>query len=184
MALAPTLVSARLRLVPLGETHMTQRYVGWLNDREVVRFSEQRFVRHTLDSCAAYARSFQGTPHYLWAIEATSPSLGHIGNLNAYVDERNRTADLGILIGEKGAWGQGYGREAWRLAIGFLLRSGRIRKVTAGTLATNLGMLAIMRAVGMVEDGRRARHVLVDGHEVDVIHAALFREDYLMDDSR
>lgn len=184
MAFAPTLESARVRLVALGPAHLTERYVSWLNDREVVRYSEQRYVRHTLDSCAAYLRSFQGTPHYLWAIEAHTPPLGHIGNLNAYVDERNRTADLGILIGDKGAWRQGFGREAWRAACSFLLRSARVRKVTAGTLATNAGMLAIMRATGMVEDGRRVRQMLVDGAEVDVIHAALFKEDLVAGSKR
>ena len=181
MAFAPTLDSTRLRLVAFGPAHLTERYVAWLNDRDVVRYSEQRFTRHSLETCATYARSFQGTPHFLWAIEAHTPPLGHIGNLNAFLDERNRTADLGILIGDKAAWGQGFGREAWRMACAYLLRSTRVRKITAGTLANNTAMLAVMRATGMVEDGRRARQVLVDGVEVDVIHAALFREDYQMD---
>ena len=180
MAFAPTLESARLRLVGFGPQHLTVRYVAWLNDREVVRYSEQRFRRHTMESCAAYVRSFGNTPHYLWAIEAHTPPLGHIGNLNAFVDERNRGADLGILIGEKGAWRQGLGREAWTAACAFLLRGARMRKVTAGTLASNAAMVAIMRAAGMAEDGRRVRHVVFEGKEVDVVHAALFREDFVV----
>ena len=55
----------------------------------------------------------------------------------------------------------------------------RMRKVTAGTLAANAPMLAVMRAAGTVQDGRRARHVLLDGAEVDVVYGALFRADFV-----
>jgi len=184
MAFAPTLTTPRLRLVRFGREHLTERYVAWLNDRDVVRFSEQRLRRHTLESCIAYWRSFEGTPNYLWAIELTAPDPLHVGNLNAFVDERNRIADLGILIGEKALWGQGLGREAWSAACTFLLNGARMRKVTAGTLAINKGMLAVMRACGMIEDGRRSRHVLVDGRGVDLVHAALFRADVVEDRGR
>jgi RimJ/RimL family protein N-acetyltransferase len=179
MAFAPTLTTERLRLVRFGREHLTARYAAWLNDRKVVRYSEQRLRRHTLDTCLAYWRSFEGTPHYLWAIELAPPELLHIGNLNAFIDERNRTADLGILIGETSMWNQGFGREAWRAACQFLLNGTRTRKVTAGTLAPNKGMLEIMRATGMVEDGRRTRHVIIEGEPVDLIYAALFRDDVI-----
>jgi RimJ/RimL family protein N-acetyltransferase len=177
MALAPTLETRRLRLVPFAETHLTARYVAWLNDPQVMRFSEQRHRQHTLATCASYWRSFTGSPNYLWAIELSGHDTRHIGNVNAYVDKRNRVAELGILIGEREQWGQGLGREAWAAACDFLLNTAHLRKVTASTLAENRSMLAIMRATGMVEDGRRSRHVLLDGHEVDLVHAALFRED-------
>ncbi len=49
-----------------------------------------------------------------------------------------------------------------------------MRKVTAGTLATNTRMLELMRRAGMAEDGRRKDHTIVEGRPVDVIFAALF----------
>jgi RimJ/RimL family protein N-acetyltransferase len=52
-----------------------------------------------------------------------------------------------------------------------------MRKVTAGTMATNTGMLCIMKKAGMVEDGVRKRHFLADDREVDLIYAALYREN-------
>jgi ribosomal-protein-alanine N-acetyltransferase len=100
---------------------------------------------------------------------------GHIGNMSAHVDERHRVADVSILVGERSVWGQGYGTEAFRAVCGYLLHQAGMRKVTAGTLSVNRGMLAIMRHLGMVEDGRRVRQCLFEGAEVDVIHGALFR---------
>ena len=176
MATAPALTTARLRLLPFADWHLTPRYVAWLNDPEVVRYSEQRHRTHTLASCREYWQAFHGTPHYFWAIEAPDTVPGHIGNLNAYIDPVHAVADLGILLGERQVWGRGYGAEAWTAVCDYLLREAGLRKVTAGTLAVNTAMLGIMRRAGMVEDGRRRRQYLLDGCAVDVVHAALFRD--------
>jgi len=167
--------TTRLKIVPFSEEHLTQRYVGWLNDPEVVRYSEQRYRVHTLESCEEYMRSFDHTPNFFWALIARDVDLGHIGNINAYVDVSNNVADVGILIGEKQAWKRGFGLEAWTAVCDYLLHVANLRKITAGTLAVNSGMLQIMRRAGMIEDGRRIGHCLYEGREVDVIHMALFR---------
>src|SRR6059058_2556121 len=121
---SPQLETDRLTIVPFGAEHLTERYVGWLNDPEVVRYSEQRHRSHTLESCRAYAASFRDGPNHLWAIVARDPTLGHVGNINAYVDVPNGVADVGILVGERGVWGRGYGLEAWRAVSDWLLGAG------------------------------------------------------------
>jgi [ribosomal protein S5]-alanine N-acetyltransferase len=178
MAEGRIIETPRLRIVPFSELYLTPRYVGWLNDPEVVRYSEQRHRIHTLESCRSYWLSFSGTPHYFWAIVIADGTPGHIGNINAYVDQENRLADVGILIGEKMAWRRGYGLEAWRAICDYLLNEGGMHKVTAGTLADNTGMLKIMEKAGMIEDGRRYRHYLFETREVDVIHGAIFRQNF------
>lgn len=174
MAESNILVSERLALKPFDHMFLTDRYVGWLNDKTTVRFSEQRHHLHTLDTCRAYAQAFAGGPNYFWAIVAHDDSLGHIGNITATVDPHNRVAGLAIMVGEPKARGHRYGLEAWNCACRFLLNEGSMRKVTAGTMASNEPMLRIMRASGMVEEGRRSRQFLVDGEEIDLILTALF----------
>lgn len=184
MAEGPILETPRLRITPFSELYLTPRYVGWLNDPEVVRFSEQRHRVHTLESCRSYWLSFSGTPHYFWAIVVTDGTPGHIGNINAYVDPENQLADVGILIGEKRSWNRGYGLEAWLAVCGYLLDTGGMRKVTAGAMAVNKGMLRIMEKSQMVADGRRIRQCVVNGEGVDVIYAALFQKDAIWLKSR
>jgi RimJ/RimL family protein N-acetyltransferase len=176
MARSPDIRTARLVITPFSERHLTARYVAWLNDRELMRYSEQRHKTHTLASCRSYWFSFTDTPNYFWAIEETANDLGHVGNINAYVNQINGLADLGILIGMPQAQGKGYGQEAWAGVCSFLFQEVGLRKITAGILAPNSPMLKLARKVGMVEDGVRRRHYLCDGGEVDVIHLALFRE--------
>ncbi len=92
------------------------------------------------------------------------------------MDEMNQTADIGIMIGEIPFQHKGYGAEAWKAVCDFLFEKTKIRKISAGTLSTNTVMLQIMRKTGMQEDGRRIRHYIWEGQEVDVVHMALFKE--------
>ena len=175
MAENPSIETPNLRIIPFSEKYLTPRYVSWLNDPEVVRYSEQRHRKHTLESCRQYWQSFIDSPHFFWAITTIDPSVGHIGNISAHVDNINSVADMGILIGERTVWKQGYGLEAWKAVCCFLLERVGMRKVTAGTLAVNQGMLRIMEKSGMIADGRRIRQCVVEGIEADVVYSALFK---------
>jgi len=171
----------RLLITPFSERHLTDRYVGWLNDKELMRYSEQRHRVHTFDSCRAYWKSFKSTPHYFWAIETLGSDATHIGNINGYISETNSIADIGILVGgtsENSYRNIGYGVEAWVAVCDFVFSKLKIRKISAGTMSINTPMLRLMSRVGMVPDGERARHYLCGGNEVDIVYAAFFREKW------
>lgn len=178
MATAPTLQTKRLTLVAFTDEHLTERYVGWLNDPEVVRYSEQRHRRHTLSSCREFVASFADGPSHLWAIVEKEQGLGHIGNINSAVDAPNSTADVAIVIGDRRAWGRGLGSEAWMAVVDYLVGPGGMRKVTAGAMAENKAMLKIMGKAGMAEEGRRRGQALRDGRAVDVVLTARFAKGH------
>ena len=168
----PTLETAKLRIVAFNEQHLSQTYVEWLNDPEVVRYSEQRHHHHTLEICRAYFATFENTPHLFLAIEGNKGDLGHIGNMTVTIDPFNGLADLAILIGERQAWGKGLGLEAWSAVLSVLLAKPWVRKITAGAVESNRAMVSIMRKSGMIEDGMRRSHLLVNGVPDDVLYYA------------
>lgn len=179
MATSPDIRTPRLLMTAFSERYLSPRYVGWLNNPDVTRFSEQRHRTHTMESCRAYLTSFENTPNYFWALLETGRDFLHIGNLNAYVDPMNETADVGILIGETGAWGKGYAVEAFEAVIAYLIEEQRLRKVTAGTLSANTQMVRVMEKAGMIEDGIRKGQYLWNGTEADAIHMAAFRDQWV-----
>lgn len=176
MAKIKPIRTGRLLIEPFSKRHLTKRYVSWLNDPVVVRYSEQRHNRHTIKTGKAYLASFKKSPHYFCAISVVGDELGHIGNITAYVDGPNKAADMGILIGETKAWGKGYAAEAWTAVCRYLFKRIGIRKITAGTLSCNKRMLSLMKRAGMTGDGRRVRQCIWEGKEVDVIHKTVFKE--------
>lgn len=168
-----SLSSRRLRLEPFDESCVSAEYLSWMNDPEIVRFSNQRFRTHTSQSAQAYIASFAGSPNLLLAIRLAD-SRRLIGTMTAYVAEPHGTADMGLLIGDRTNWGQGYGLEAWTALMSHLFETRRLRKITAGTLRKNVGMVVIMERSGMHLEAVRSRQEIVEGVEEDVLYFARF----------
>lgn len=155
-----------------------RQYLSWLNDPVVVRYSNQRFSAHTKTMADHHLQSFQNSTN-LFLMISIKEELKKIGTMTAYIHLEHQTADLGILIGEKQIWGKGYGLDAWITVIDWLFKEIHLRKVTAGTLACNIGMLNIMKRSGMDLECVRYRQEIVDGHEVDQHYYAIFRDAWL-----
>lgn len=149
--------------------HITPAYLGWLNDRALMRYSNQRFHVHTLDSCHAYLATFVQSDNLFLAIYHENQL---VGTMTAYRSLVHQTADIGILIGSC-QQGKGIGKDAWKSLMSYLLANGT-RKVTGGTLRCNSAMLRIMQNCGMQPDGIRVAQELIDGQPQDVLHFAKF----------
>ena len=108
----------RLMIKPFRESYITSEYLTWLNDKDLMRFSEQRHLNHTIESAKNYLESFNGTTNFFWAI-FTKDGERHIGTVNSYVDRNNLVADIGILIGSKNLKREGYGEEIWNGVMSF-----------------------------------------------------------------
>jgi len=145
--------------------------VEWLNDREVTRYSEQRHQRHTQETQRTYLLDMHA-PHKYMEIYCDNTL---IGTMTAHVDENNSVADIGILIGNRSYWGNGYGSEAWSGLCHWLLDNG-VRKIEAGTMACNYPMLNVFRKTQMIPEGRREGHFLFEKRLVDLVYYAKFRE--------
>ena len=81
------------------------------------------------------------------------------------------------MVGERKVWGQGIGAEAFCLVLSALKASGAIRKITAGTLAINRGMVRIMEKAGMRHEATRQAQELLEEVPVDVVYYATFSHD-------
>ncbi len=171
MSGANEIITERLKIIPFSEKFLTAKYVGWLNDKETMKFSDQRFYTHSLKSCREYFLSFTNSRNSFWAITYEN---GHVGNMTVYKDVLHNVADISIMVGERSLWGKGIGLEAWNGMCNFLFQTDSVRKITAGTLEVNFGMLSIMKKSNMQPDGIRIKHCLIDGRAVDMIHMALF----------
>lgn len=130
-------------------------FASWLNDPEVVRYSEQRHKVHTRESQLDYWKSPATVyPNTVWIIHLDGRP---IGSISATVDEKNSVADVGILIGDKTQWGKGYGYDAWSVICDLLLAT-LVRKVEGGCMSVNSSMVKVMEKYGMKLEGIRQDH--------------------------
>jgi RimJ/RimL family protein N-acetyltransferase len=166
-----------IALRPFTPADLTARYVEWLNDPEVTRFSELRHRVHTEEECREYVAGMQAGGNWLLAIHFVGESQArHVGNVAVYFDVPNQTAELSILIGEREYWGRGLGLMAWREAARKIFAETDVCKIAAGTMATNAAMLRTMTAAGMTPDGVQKAQLNWNGERVDVVRFAFFRD--------
>ena len=79
-----------------------------------------------------------------------------IGNVNLRdIDYRSRTAELGIIIGEKDCWGKGYGTETLWLILDYAFSVLGLHNVILDTTSFNERALRTYTRVGFREIGRR-----------------------------
>jgi RimJ/RimL family protein N-acetyltransferase len=166
----------RITLELFQEKYITEDYIGWLNDPEVVKYSNQRFKQHSRESCLNYLQTFENANAIFLSIQNQEY---HLGTMSVYFNPQHQTADIGIMVGNKNCWGEGIGYEAWLLLLTTLVETASVRKVTGGTLSCNKSMIRIMEKSGMQPDGIRRSQEIVDGKIYDIIHYSAFRKDQI-----
>lgn len=167
----------QLSLRLFNRDDITDSYVSWLNDPQVVKYSNQRFRTHTIASCEDYFNTFEQACALFIAIEHKQHNE-MIGTMTVYINPHHATADIGVLLGNTHYWGQGLGHQCWQLMLNQLLASPQLRKITAGTLSCNHSMRQLMIKSGMVADGIRKAQEVVEGQACDILYYARFNPDY------
>jgi len=166
-----------VELGPFGPDLITGEYLGWLNDKSLMRYSRQRLTSHTRDTALDYLRSFESSPNKFWAIYRRPDRL-HIGTMTAYVDRAAGSADIGILVGHAEARGRGFGREAWGLAMDYLFRVEGVDNVTGGTSALNTAMVRVFHHWQMRLEEVEKDAEMIDGRPADVLRFGMLRNEW------
>lgn len=161
-----------LKICHFTRKNITNKYVSWLNDPEIVRFSEQRHFNHTIESCTDYFINQQKTSNLFLAIMYGNNYSIHIGNIGVRIDRFNLSADVSIIIGEKDYWGLGLGLRSWNIILDTLLYKMNFRVITAGTMEVNLPMIKLMRKSGMKISSVLPKRFLLDGEEIGLVLAS------------
>ena len=94
------------------------------------------------------------------------------------IDQVNRHAMLGIFIGEKRYWGQGFGQEAVALLLDYGFSLLNLNSVMLGTMAFNERAINCYRRVGFKEIGRRREARIVGDAKYDVVLMDILAEEF------
>ena len=162
----------KVALSNFQEIDITDKYLSWLNDPEVVQYSRQRFIDHDFLSSKKYFESFTESKNLFISIKLLKDNQ-MIGTMTVYFSTHN-TADVGILIGDKSQWGKGHGKDAWNSLLMWLENELNIVKITAGTLASNIGMLNVMKESGMSLEAKK-NHETIDSKPIDILYFSRFK---------
>jgi len=175
----PFLIGDKLYLRSLEESDISEKYIGWLNNYEVTRYLETGKVPTTSEAIHNYLESFRGSSNDIILAIIDRETDQHIGNVTLNrINWIHRTADTGLMIGEKDFWGKGYAFEAWSLIIEYAFQRLGLRKIIAGSMDKNVASIAVLKKLGFKLEGTFRQEFLVDGEFRDAVRLGLLKEDY------
>jgi RimJ/RimL family protein N-acetyltransferase len=102
-----------------------------------------------------------------------------IGNCGAFkVDAVNRSAELGIMIGDKSEWDKGYGAEAMSLLLRHCFETLNLNRAYLRVYADNVRAVRSYEKDGFVLEGRLREGVYKFGKYEDVLLMSVLRSEW------
>lgn len=171
---------ARVRLRPL-ERHNLPHFVEWLNDPEVIQ-GLSIYTPLSLDEEEIWYEQMLKQPkeERPLGIEIKYEDAWKlIGNTGLFaIDWRNRSAELGIFIGDKAYWNRGLGTEA----VGLILQHGfstlNLHRIFLRVYSDNQRAIKLYEKNGFVHEGRQRQAEFHSGNYHDIIFMSMLRPEW------
>ncbi len=174
------LFGKRLRLRAIEKEDLP-RFVAWLNDPEVTQHLVFHAPMSLLQEEKWHERVLQqNSAEQPLVIERDAPEgWTPIGNISLMsIDWVNRSTELGIFIGEKAFWNQGYGREAIELMLRFGFDDLNLNRIFLRVDETNLGGIHCYEHAGFILEGRQRQAKFEDGQYIDLLQMSVLRSEW------
>ena len=176
----PLLHGKRLYLREVRLSDVTKRYYRWLNDPEINKYLETRYVPQSLNKIASYVKDMDGKKDEPFFAICTLKDDEHIGNIKlGPVNWIHRRGEVSLLIGEKKYWGTGMATEAIELITRFGIESLGLFKIEAGCYEANEGSTRAFEKNGYKREGFLRDHFVYQGKPTGGILLGITVADYL-----
>ena len=173
----PFLIGPTVYLRPL-EREDAPTLVTWMNDPEVTRFLRRRGPINRIAEEAFLRRLSESTTDVVLGIVVREADrfIGVTG-LHQF-ETRHRHAMFGITLGDKTAWGKGYGTEATRLMVRHAFETLNLNRVWLQVYEYNPRGVHVYEKVGFKHEGRLRQDTFRDGRYWDTVVMGVLREEW------
>ena len=157
------------------------RFVSWLNDPEVtenllifwpltMKQEEKWFEDLSKKEPAEQPLAIEIETENGWEL---------IGNSSLQeIDWLNRSAEVGIFIGNKTYWGKGYGSTAMKLMLQFGFNRLNLNRIYLHVFETNPRAIRSYEKVGFKLEGRLRQDIFKNGKYIDVLMMSVLRSEW------
>jgi RimJ/RimL family protein N-acetyltransferase len=151
---------------------------GWFNDPEVNR-TLRSYRPMTVAAEEEFLKTVGDRPDdlVLGIVVCETDQLVGVCGLHD-IDARSRHASLGLLVGDKTAWGKGFGTEAGRLLVRHAFETLNLNRVWLHVHEYNRRGLRVYEKVGFRPEGRLRQDTFRDGRYWDTIVMGLLRDEW------
>jgi RimJ/RimL family protein N-acetyltransferase len=151
-------------------------FVKWFNDPEATQYL-LRGPPMGMEEEERWYDEMVNREGKVFCIETLGGKLiGNIGIIN--IDWHNRKADIGILIGEKDYWSQGYGTDAITLLLGFMFDEMNLERVWLFCDAENRRAQRCYENCGFRQEGVFRHNRLRSGEFTDDVVMSILKDEW------
>ena len=156
----------------LETSDLSEEYLGWLKDKDVVEFSENQYKKFSKKSQLQYIKRLKKDINYhLYGIFYKKKHIGNI--VLGPIDRVHHRAEITYMIGDKSFWGVGVGTYVISMIIQIVKANFKLKKLCASCSSKNIGSKKVLIKNKFKIEGRRKKHVLYNGKWHDTLEFGL-----------
>ncbi len=151
-------------------------YYSWRNDPEVAQYDQSGFIRPmSFEEVEEWSqRMVEGLTFIAYDGEVP---LGTCAFMN--LDERNRHAELAIVIGNKDYWGKGFGTKIMKQLLDWGFYGLNLNRLYLHVFSTNKRAIALYEKMGFIKDGEMREMLFQNGEAVNLIAYGMLKDEYI-----
>lgn len=156
-------------------------FVVWLNDPEVTK-GLLHYLPMSLASEEAWYENMLKSPadeHPMMIEVYLDEGWVALGDCDLHnIDWRCRSAEVGIIIGDKRYWNRGFGTKAMQLLLRHGFETLNLNRICLEVYANNLGAIRSYEKAGFVYEGRKRQGMYKDGEYIDIVWMSVLRSEW------
>ena len=177
------ILGEQIRFRAIEEADLSN-FVRWLNDPEIRQGLSMRYPLSLAEEQEWFAAMLKRPQaEHPMAIEIQPDPkkdswvfVGNCGFINT--NWENRSAEIGIHIGEKKYWNQGFGTKAMRLLLKHGFDNLNLHRIFLQVFASNLGAIRSYEKAGFILEGKMREAQYLNGRYVDILLMSVLRNEW------
>lgn len=165
----------------VNKEEVRKLYLGWLNNIEIVQafgpysmlypkdesFIDESFKRFTSSETIGFFIYNKDTKSFVGTCKLDRISIA------------DRSAEIGIMIGESSIHGQGVGKKTYALLLEFAFKTMGMNRVWGTCFSDNIGSLKLFETMGFTKEGALRQAVYRKGSYIDQLYYSILRDEYV-----
>lgn len=181
----PLITGTKVELRPVSLEDFKRTY-EWINDEETSKlgvgsglFGQSHIPLEKLEDDYEKIKKIDKREKGVFSIYTRGENPKHIGTINyRELNIVSRRCTVGIGIGVKDYWDNGYGSDAMKALIHYLFQTMNLNRIQLDTWSGNVRAIRSYEKCGFVIEGRMRNDEYIDGKYYDTVVMGLLKEEY------
>lgn len=163
----PSSLKGKIILKKISSKNISLDYIKWMNDPEVVQFTEQKYKKHTRKNIGFFLKKTnKDNFSEIYGVFCEKILIGtiKIGNINNI----HKTAEISYIIGNKKFWNKGIATIVVKKICDYIFSKLKLKKIIAGTYSVAKSSQKILIKNGFKLEGVLKKQIFFKNKRIDL----------------